>query len=204
MPAYTQQTWVDNDVTKPVSAARLGYMEQGIDRASIQTVSSLPGSPFDGQEVYYVADATNGIKWHLIYRSASASSYKWEFVGGPPLYAIIATLETSSTNTYLDLATNGPQITLPLGGDYEVDFGAQHFNATAGNDAFVTPKFGAAATADADGFTTRATNRAAGMKKVVKTGLAASAVVKLQYRVSGGTQGTWFDRWLSIKPVRVA
>src|SRR5262245_59117871 len=28
-----------------------------------ELVSSLPGSPTDGQEVYYLADATNGVIW---------------------------------------------------------------------------------------------------------------------------------------------
>jgi hypothetical protein len=55
--------------------------------AAPQLLSSLPSSPYDGQEIYYSADPTNGVIWHLRYRSASAPPYKWELVGGPPLTA---------------------------------------------------------------------------------------------------------------------
>jgi hypothetical protein len=51
----------------------------------IPYVTSLPASPSDGQEVFYAADATNNVIWNLRYRSGSASTYKWEFVGGDPL-----------------------------------------------------------------------------------------------------------------------
>ena len=45
-------------------------------------VTSMPTTPYEGQEVYYVADATNGVMWRFRYRGASPSPYKWEFVGG--------------------------------------------------------------------------------------------------------------------------
>jgi hypothetical protein len=32
--AYTKQTWVDNDPTKVLSAARMGYIEDGIEAAA--------------------------------------------------------------------------------------------------------------------------------------------------------------------------
>lgn len=90
-------------------------------------VTSLPGSPVDGQECYYVADATNGVLWHLKYNAGSASPYKWEFVGGPPLRAAIVTTETfnGTTNVFSDLATPGPSVTLPLAGDYDVLYSAE-------------------------------------------------------------------------------
>jgi hypothetical protein len=55
--------------------------------ASIPLVSTLPGSPVDGQEVYYQDSqmAAIGAVWHLRYRAASASIYKWELVGGGKL-----------------------------------------------------------------------------------------------------------------------
>jgi len=55
-------------------------------------VSSLPSSPVNGQDCYYLADATNGVVWHLKYRSASASTFKWEYVGGGSLHAEVATM----------------------------------------------------------------------------------------------------------------
>jgi hypothetical protein len=53
-------------------------------------VTVLPGSPFDGQEVFFNADSTNGVIWHLRYRSPASGggTYGWEYVGGPPLTSV--------------------------------------------------------------------------------------------------------------------
>jgi hypothetical protein len=62
------------------------------------TVTALPLGIADGQECYYLASDTNGVVWHLKYRSGSASSYKWEYVGGPPLSVESAGAQTSSSS----------------------------------------------------------------------------------------------------------
>jgi hypothetical protein len=92
-----------------------------------QRVTALPANPVDGQEIYYVADATNGVLWHLRYNAASVSAYKWEFVGGSNLYAAdfnwVTGIITSGTGyTWLNWST--PQITLPLAGDYDIQHAA--------------------------------------------------------------------------------
>lgn len=99
-------------------------------------VTSLPGSPTDGQEVYYqsttagTGDGTNsmadlGMAWHLRYRSGSASTYKWEFLGGP-IHSCTTFGGTSSTATgFFDLASGTtPSIVLARTGDYQVMIGA--------------------------------------------------------------------------------
>ena len=68
-------------------------------------VTSLPGSPIDGQIIYYNADATNGNVWHLRYRSASSSAYKWEFVGGSRLLSTAVGGTTGTGGSYADLAS---------------------------------------------------------------------------------------------------
>ena len=73
----------------------------------------------DGDEVYLEVDATNGIEWHLVYRSAEAT-YKWRFLGGPPMSAEVATDETTASTAFAALATAGPSIGLPRAGDYEI------------------------------------------------------------------------------------
>ena len=91
-------------------------------------VTSLPGSPVDGQEVFYqsttagTGGASNsmadvGAVWHLRYRSASTSAYKWEFVGGGPTTGV-GSGETGFTSSAF--RTNGQaSLTLPaVAGDY--------------------------------------------------------------------------------------
>lgn len=83
-------------------------------------VTTLPSSPVDGQEIYYQADGTNGVIWHLRYRAASASTYKWELVGGPPLMSQVLGdnfAGTITANAWVAIGTD-PSITAPLAGEY--------------------------------------------------------------------------------------
>jgi hypothetical protein len=87
-------------------------------------VTALPGSPVDGQEIYYQADAAAGIYWHLRYRAGATGAYKWEFVGGSPLTDEWLASEGSgvSANAWGGISANDPLVTVPLAGDYD----AQH------------------------------------------------------------------------------
>jgi hypothetical protein len=96
--------------------------------------TTLPSSPIDGQEIYYAADATNGVIWHLRYRSGSSSSYKWEFIGGAPLtdYATVSGTTTAPASTYTDFRNGTTYInrTVPLAGEYQVWGQASVYNST--------------------------------------------------------------------------
>lgn len=87
-------------------------------------VSSLPGSPADGEEIYYqnTAMAEKGAAWHLRYRSGSSSAHKWECVGGGLLLDGPAGSMKKSTEGLVEL-TSGPKLTVPVTGDYEVTLG---------------------------------------------------------------------------------
>src|SRR4051812_20323941 len=89
---------------------------------AVPLVTSLPTSPVDGQVIDYLADATNGVVWHLRYRLASASIYKWEYVGGPALVTETTPAGDDSTTstTYVALATP-TTLALPLAGDYDIE-----------------------------------------------------------------------------------
>lgn len=175
----------------PVTAANMVGAVQG---------TTLPTSPVNGQDYYYVADATNGVVWHLKYRSASASSYKWEFVGGPPLRAYVATAEGTASLTYVALATAGPSVTVPLAGDYDVSIGSVSTNTGANTNLH---GFDVGATGAADAESCRGNQQqTSGSFVVRKTALAASTALVSKYRTTGGT-GTWEKRWMEVLPVRV-
>jgi hypothetical protein len=185
--------WIDTDDVAPV------YIGNAI-------VTSLPSNPADGQEVYYLADATNGMVWHLRYRAASASAYKWEFVGGPPLVHEIPNDDPTGSTTYVDLANVGPQIVLPLAGDYMASFGSLAYLNTGPGDINMSLKQGAAATSDAwatqCSFETARIGLQTHFKTVKVTGNAAGTALKCQYKVTNAT-GAWRNRWLTVTPVRV-
>ena len=91
-------------------------------------VGVLPANPVDGQEIYFVADATNGVIWHLRYNAGSASPYKWEYLGGPPMLASSNVAASSlgggsSWSTQLTDGTGVIQMTVPLLGEYDVAWG---------------------------------------------------------------------------------
>lgn len=177
----------------------------------LAVVTSLPASPQDGQECLLLADAANGVVWHLKYRAASSSAYKWEFIGGNSLRSEVATEELRIGATYGDLATVGPQITLPLAGDYIVSGGAHAWiSGTGASQVFAAVKLGTAATADTEALAASYTipqavaNAQGGQssREILAAARAAADVLKMQYRASAGT-GVWTRRWLAVRPRRV-
>lgn len=165
-------------------------------------VVALPASPIDQQECIYVVDATNGVKWHLRYRSASASTYKWEFIGGPPLFAEVTTAETTASATFTGLTTAGPSVTVPLAGDFFVQIGCRISSGTGNADYDMSYKIGAAAALVANqcgSGTSTATNVS---RSRAQAGLAASTVLLAQYAASAFS-GTFADRFMQVAPRRV-
>jgi hypothetical protein len=124
------------------------YNQEVVDNgiAGHPLVSSLPASPADGDTVYLqtAAMATDGIIWTFRYRSG-AGTYKWEFVGGPPWAVEVATGQTQATNNaWVDLATVGPSVTVPVAGDYITVGMARAENGFAGaNRSFIGVAIGA-------------------------------------------------------------
>lgn len=116
---FTYLDVIDFD-TESVSAYTTGLVQL----SSPALVTVLPAAPVDGQEIYFLADAANGVVWHLRYRAASTSAYKWEYLGGPPLYNAVAATAviTTTTGAWSNLTGSaGPAITAPLAGDYDIE-----------------------------------------------------------------------------------
>jgi hypothetical protein len=170
--------------------------------------AGLPASPVDGQQCFYVADATLGIVWQLRYRAASASAYKWEVVGGLPLYSEVAVAENTVSTVYTNLATVGPQVTVPLAGDYDVLLGGQLASSTAaGTNASMSYAIGATAAVDADRIRTSAPVTSNVWTTVCrtrrKTGLAAATTLLAKYRADSAVAVYFDQRMISAVPIRV-
>jgi hypothetical protein len=208
-------------VFKATDAGGVEFRDRGTSWSQIgrpQLVTALPsgtGFPFDGMEVYYLADQTNGIVWHLRYRAfqadgttANPSAYKWEAIGGRPLRAYVATLEGRSSSVYGDLTTFGPFLTAPLAGDYDMRVGS--FVLAPGVQGYATHSvsIGGAAVVDRDGPSLRGdtSQQAQATLDVPRrlTGLAASTQITSKYNWTGAS-GTaqWDSRFLELAPVRV-
>lgn len=177
-----------------------------------ELVSTLPSSPVDGQEVFYQASgtmATNGVVWHLRYDASSASAYKWEYVGGPPISAYVATDQTRAIGTgYGALATAGPSVTLPLAGDYYVSLSAYFRNGASDGAAYFSYQIGASAASDSDALFGESAGTAnspsvTSQFTLLKTALTA-VTLTAQYKATGSSSSATFSRRsMIVTPVRV-
>jgi hypothetical protein len=168
-------------------------------------VTALPTTgASEGQELIYLAGEATGVVWTFRYRAASGSQHKWEFAGGAPLVAEVATEQGVKSETYTDPATAGPEITVPLAGDYIVDFRAEALNFS-GKNAFMSIKVGGGAAgtyvAKAGSGTEVQFNSISRVASLLN--VAASTVVKVQYRGEDANECKFGERTLKLLPVRV-
>lgn len=152
---------------------------------TVAAFSALTGLE-DGDEVYVEVDATNGVMWHFRYVAAE-TTYKWRFLGGPPLVSMVETNESTASTTYVALATAGPVVALPRAGDYDVSGGR------VSGDGNMSYDIGATGAVDADRLLEWRGKRKAGLTSVSLTA---------KYKANTGTVA--FElRALQALPVRV-
>lgn len=167
--------------------------------------ATLPAG-VDKQEVYYLADATNGVIWRFRYRAASPSPYKWELVSGTPLYSFIPVTESiSPAGTWMNLPTVGPDVVVPLAGDYDADWGVTH--SVLNGQVQVGLAIGNATPGDPVIYAYNASTASAiyetGASKMKWPGMAVGNIIRTRYiGAVGGSVAR--NRWLSVTPRRVA
>lgn len=177
---------------------------------TIPFVTVLPGIVSDGQEVYFVVDATKGILWHLKYRAASTSAYKWEFVGGSRIVSENNAGYTVAMTTVHTLTTDTPSVTLPLNGDYLIEYGGQFgFSSGIVDDLVVTVGLDATNKETISNiwfyFGTAAQFRTFGQQKTVLTGCVANQLVRMFARSQTANRTlTYSGRTIAVRPIRVA
>lgn len=172
--------------------------------------TSLPGSPSDGDEAILVDSTTAPTyQWRFRYNAGSASSNKWEFIGGVPASDEVTTSQTTTSTTYTNLATTGPSVVLPLAGNYLVSIGTYALNSNTNNSSRMSYAIGATAASDNDCIIMDYTNNAVAANEAgnlfrvrLKAGLTA-VTLTAKYRVTAGT-GTFSNRFMSVTPVAVA
>jgi hypothetical protein len=154
-----------------------------------------------------------GALFHLRYRSASASDYKWEVIGAGNLNGYIATEETKAVGSGMGaLTTAGPIVVAPEKGDYIVTLSCTFRNGATNGYGWFSYKIGSAAAATADGLfgeaAGTANSPAASLTKVAPktfTGAdAAARTLTANYQAEGSSSsGVWSARFLTITPIRV-
>lgn len=165
-------------------------------------VTALPGAPANGDECILVDSVSAPTyAWHLKYVSA-ATTYKWYCIGGTPAKTEVQAAQTTASGAYTDLATNGPDFTVPVAGDYDITIGALLHGGGSGNDFYMSFAVGGTAASDNDAIL-GGPYRSTGMVERRKTGIAAATLLRAKYKTGGGVTGTFQNRWMSVIPFRV-
>lgn len=179
-----------------------------------EVVTALPGAPYNGQEVLYLADAAGTYggpyAWLCRYRStnpdgsANTATYKWDVIDGAhPLDRRVDTSETTGGTGYVDLATVGPAITVPVAGDWDITLEAYIAPGTAGLRGYMSVQVDATTATDIDA-AIMLTGEATVTKTRRKPGLAAGTVLTSKYRINtSGNTVAFAQRLLRAHPVRL-
>lgn len=206
--AYTKNVWTQGALPA-VDAPVLNGWETGIYLASAPLVTSLPASPVDGQECNYIADATNGVVWHFVYRSALG---KWVFTGGAPLVATSPDEGISVAASTWSALVTPMQVVAPLAGDYMVKVSAGgYFSNMSNANPYLTTGLsigGAAPTINwqsGPGFTVPAGQQTFPGRDYERkyTGIAAAAVLQVQHQWVNQAPPIIQTRYMTVSPVKV-
>ena len=166
--------------------------------------TSPPASPATG-DLWYYQDVANGIYWLFRYNS-SQTTYKWEFIGGSQTFALVQASETTTSvqPTFVDLATVGPSFTLPRAGDYDVWWTGRGIHSAGGSAIILRLMQNAAGVQDAYlGTPTASVEGSSPFGYARVSGAAANDVLKIKYAVNSAGTGTFLQRQLEVRPVRV-
>jgi hypothetical protein len=174
--------------------------------------TTLPASPTDGAEHVLVDSTTNpSYQWRFRYNAGSSSAYKWEFIGGSFAQSLITTGEGLTTlSTWSDLATIGPQVTLPRAGDYDVQASSMVSHSAQVAQVWLSLYLNNSGGASGPGGITQFLPNAGWTLAPLPSltgrfsGVAASDKVKLMYYNQLAGTATFSQRWLRVLPVRVS
>lgn len=192
--------WVDTDEVTP--------------DLTVSYVSVLPTSPVNGQEIYFVADAINGVLWHLRYNTASASIYKWERIGGPSLVTESSPAGDESTASASYVALTTPTtLAIPLAGDYDIETSC-HGRSSVTGQMMVSYDVGATAAIDADAAGDASQTAGSGsliLRRLKRKTIPAAVTLTVKYRTAATSTFTVFGtvtipgatRMIRATPVRV-
>lgn len=117
-------------------------------------------------------------------------------IGAPTtLFAAVDTQQSTTTSVWVDLATDGPSITIPAAGNYVLAGGAMTYASAGSPTTFVGIYAGAVLVRQMQS-NFGAVNNIAHPASEVQVALAAGAVVKLRYGAFSGCTAEFANRWI--------
>lgn len=200
------------DVTNGAAAITSGMItdRRWIVSSPVPLVAALPLNPYDGQiiDLQTAGMATDGIVWRFRYRATSASAYKWEAVTPGDWAKQVNTTEETASNVYTNLTTLGPDITLPVAGEFIIEEYVSMWSFVASITSLTSVAIGATEALDLDAI--ESSPNPGGVipainvsRKILKTIASAGQLVRMRYKSTVSTTSNFRHRTLTIKPVRV-
>ena len=169
--------------------------------------TTLPASPFDGQE-YVLVDSLTAptYQWRFRYCAGITDAYKWVFVGGSRLYHYIGTNETTTTvGSAVDLTTDGPKFTAPRAGIYFIEGMVTVFHsAVSGNCLWFFNAPGGGLVNPYFQFTSAVAGQSSSLYGSSIGPLAAGDIRKIRYQIAGAGTGNFSQRQIWVTPQRVS
>jgi hypothetical protein len=156
-----------------------------------------------------------GAVWHLRYRAASTSAYKWEVVGaGSYIASIINTTtgeNTVATHTAYQSLTTPLTFVAAEKGDYRVTIGCEAKPpSTAGEGVTMSYKIGTTGAVDADrvvAYTPASALQVTTMMRDQIKDLSGATIAErtltAQFKSSTSSAASFYNRSLGITPIRV-
>ncbi len=203
-PTQTLATW-----ELPIAQMAAGALTDRRVAASLggpPIVTAFPAFPYDGQTVRYWFAAEN-LLWTFTYVAAAPSPHRWCFVGGPAIYKMIPNADQQAAGgSWGNLATLGPDTTLPLAGIYNAEYGFKANGVIAGAVMQVGPvtpgtstPFGIAIVQNSGAGAANGGWNVAGAAQLT---IPAQGVSRMLYQSSGANVGFFSGRWQLFTPVR--
>jgi hypothetical protein len=160
-----------------------------------------PASPADG-DIWIASGVTaSGERWHFQYNAGSASSYKWEFIGGSETFG------ASGQSVYSALSSGTtaqpPIFIAPRDGDYDIWGGAQFTGPTA--SSYVSLAVGAPGnTGPGNTQSIPVSNQHISIETAYRAlNVPAGAQFSL-FTTASHTDLSSANRWMKVRPVRIA
>jgi len=166
--------------------------------ALISVVTSLPASPYDGQEVILTDSLTAPTySWRLIYLAAITDAYKWLCIGG----------DAKSVRVETDYPTNPAlSLSVPRPGIYNLDHGATWYLLDTTSTVYSTDLVVDGAGSYAY-YLTRGTANTSGFMGASaghQPGVVVASTILQRTGINTGTIGRIERRWIKAMPVRLS
>jgi len=164
----------------------------------------------DGMVIDYSPVA--GSIWRVRYRAASASVYKWEVISAPAITSEINTDQTTTSTTFVDLDTNGPDVTTLREGDYYIEVGCNAYHEVAAQVSgfvYMSYSIGGVAAIITDGVRSRGRSQdtdfshSSQMRCQRKNAIPASTLIRAKYKGPGTAVAHFRWRTLRVRPIRI-